>query len=97
MAVRSILEVQAKPGIGDELIAFFKLHLSTTRAHEGCMSVDALQNSDDADNLMVVEVWDSHEQQKKYLASHRERGTSDQLREFLAKPPSIRIFDVLDA
>ena len=67
MAVRVILEVQAKPGTGDEVVAFFRSILPETRAYEGCTSVDALQNSDDADNMVVVEVWDSHEQYKEYL------------------------------
>ena len=97
MATRVILEVKAKPGTGDELVSFFRSHLPATRAYEGCTSVDALQNSDDADNVLVVEVWDSREQYEEYLAQHRGRGTSDRLMEFLAKPPSIRHFDATDA
>ncbi|MCE2493566.1 MAG: antibiotic biosynthesis monooxygenase [Alphaproteobacteria bacterium] len=97
MAVRVILEVQAKPGTGDEVVAFFRSILPETRAYEGCTSVDALQNSDDADNMVVVEVWDSHEQYEEYLAWRRERGTSDRLKQILAEPPSIRHFDVADA
>ena len=62
MAKRVILEVKAKPGTGDELVAFFRSILPETRAHEGCTSVDALQNSDDADNVVLVEVWESREQ-----------------------------------
>ena len=97
MAVRVILEVQAKPGTGDEVVAFFRSILPETRAYEGCTSVDALQNSDDADNMVVVEVWDSHEQYEEYLAWQRERGTSDRLKQILAEPPSIRHFDLTDA
>ena len=37
MAVRVILEVQAKPGTGDELVAFFRSILADTRAYEGCL------------------------------------------------------------
>ena len=97
MAVRTILEVQAKPGTGDELVSFFRSHLPATRAYEGCTSVDALQNSDDADNVLVVEVWDSREQYEEYLAWRRERGDSDQLAQALAEPPNIRHFDLTDA
>ena len=97
MAVRVILEVKAKPGTGDELVAFFRSILPETRAYEGCTSVDALQNSDDADNVLVVEVWETREQYENYLAWQRERGTSDRLMEALAEPPSIRHFDVTDA
>ena len=97
MAVRVILEVKAKPGTGDELVAFFRSILPETRAYEGCTSVDALQNSDDADSVVVVEEWETHEQYENYLAWQRERGTSDRLKQALAEPPSIRHFDVTDA
>ena len=97
MAKRVILEVKAKPGTGDELVAFFRSILPETRAHEGCTSVDALQNSDDADNVVLVEDWETREQYEQYLAWQRERGTSDRLMEALAEPPAIRHFDVTDA
>ena len=97
MATRVILEVRAKPGTGDELVAFLRSILPETRAHEGCTSVKTLRNSDDADNVVVVEVWDTREQYEKYLAWQRERGTSDRLREALAEPPVIRHFDLTDA
>ena len=97
MAVRVILEVKAKPGTGNELVAFFRSILPETRAYEGCTSVEALQNSDDGDHVVVVEVWESREQYEKYLAWRRERGTTDRLMEALAEPPSIRHFDVTDA
>ena len=97
MAVRVILEVKAKPGTGDELIAFFRSILPETRAYGGCTSVDALRSCDDADSVVVVESWETREQYEEYLAWQRERGTSDRLREALAEPPVIRHFDVTDA
>ncbi len=97
MAVRVILEVRAKPGTGDEVVAFFRSVLPETRAYEGCTSVDTLQNADDADNVVVVEVWESREQYEKYLAWQRERGVSNRLKQALAEPPSIRHFDETDA
>ena len=97
MAARVILDVRAKPGTGDDLIAFFRSILPDTRAYEGCTSVEALQNSDDADNMVVVEVWETRAQYEEYLAWQRERGTSDRLKEALAEPPYIRHFNVTDA
>ncbi len=97
MAVRVILEAQAKPGTGDEVVALFRSILVETRAYEGCKSIDTLQNSDDTDNVVLVEVWDSRKQYEKYLAWQRERGTIDRLVAALAKLPSIRYFDLTDA
>ena len=97
MAVRVILDVKAKTGTGDELVAFFRSILPETRAYEGCTSVNTLRNSDDADNVVLVEEWDSREQYENYLRWQRERGTTGRLMEFLAEPPGIRHFDVTDA
>lgn len=97
MTVRVLLEVRAKPGTGDELVTFFRSILPETRASTGCTGVDTLQNSADADNVLVVETWDTHEQYEKYLAWQRERGVSDRIKQTLAEPPSIRHFDVTDA
>ena len=97
MAVRVILEVKAKPGTGDELIAFFRSILPETRAYVGGTSVDVLRSCHDADDVVVVEVWDTREQYEEYLAWQRQRGTSDRLREGLAEAPVIRHFDETDA
>lgn len=97
MAVRVILEAQAKPGTGDEVVELLRSILVETRAYEGCTSIDTLQSSDDTDNVVLVEVWDSRKQYEKYLAWQRERGTIDRLVAALAKPPSIRYFDLTDA
>ncbi|MCY4624733.1 MAG: antibiotic biosynthesis monooxygenase [Chloroflexi bacterium] len=97
MAVRVLLELKAKPGTGDDLASFFRSILPDTRAYEGCVSVDALRNGADADNLVLVEVWETREHYEKYLAWRRERGDSDQLAQALAEPPNIRHFDLTDA
>ncbi len=93
MSVRVILELRAKPGAGDELVAFFGSILPDTRAYAGCTSAEALRSRDDADHVVVVEVWDSHEHYDQYLAWQRDRGTTARLMEALAEPPSIRRFD----
>ena len=97
MTVRVILEATAKPGTGNDLVAFFRSILPQTRAFEGCRSVETLQNSDDADNVVLVEVWDTREHFERYLAWRQEGSTGEQLGQAVAKPPSIRHFDVTDA
>ena len=97
MATKVLLELQAKPGTGDELIAFLGAILPETRAYEGCTSVETLRNSDDADNVVVVEVWETRAQYEHYLAWQRERGTSNRLKAGLAEPPTIRHFAAANA
>ena len=97
MAVRVLLEVRAKPGTGNELVAYLRSILPETRAYEGCLGADALRNSDDADNPVPVETWETRGQYEKYLAWRRGRGDSDRLKEGLAEPPDIRHFEVTGA
>ena len=97
MAVRVLLEVKAKPGTGNDLVAVFKSALPETRAYEGCIGIDTLQSSDDPDNLLLVEVWETRGHYEKYLAWRQETGVFDQLTQALAGPPSIRYFDLTDA
>ena len=79
------------------MVAYFRSILSETRVCEGCLGADTLQNSDDADNLVLVETWETREQYEKYLAWRQGRGDSDRLKEGLAEPPNIRHFEVADA
>ena len=74
-AVRVILDVEAKPGTGHEVFTFFRSTLPETRAYEGFVTVEALRISDDADNVVLVAVWDSHEQYDNCLARRRRRET----------------------
>ena len=52
---------RAPPCNGNELVAYFRSILSETRVCEGCLGADTLQNSDDADNLVLVETWETRE------------------------------------
>ncbi|MCY4488738.1 MAG: antibiotic biosynthesis monooxygenase [Deltaproteobacteria bacterium] len=97
MAVRVVVEANAKPGTGNDLVTFFKSILAETRAHDGCTSVDALQNCDNADNVLLAATWETRAQYEKYLAWQRERGVSAKLIDHLAETPTIRFFDVTGA
>ena len=95
---RVILEVRAKPGTGDELIAFFRSILPETRAYRGLYK--RRRRCATATTPTMWSWWKSGKpasNTRKYLAWQRERGTSDRLMEALAEPPIIRHFDVTDA
>lgn len=97
MAVRVVLEMKAKTGTGNDLVAAFKSTLADTRAFEGCTSIDVLQNSEDADSLMLVEVWETRAHHEKYLAWRRERGDIERRAGSFAERPNVRYFDLTDA
>ena len=57
---------------------------------------DPLDDGDDADNLVLIEQWDSREHHQKYLAWRTETGVMEKLASMLTAPPSIRYFERLD-
>ena len=97
MAVRVLFEMKAKPGTGADVVSHFRSILPETRSQEGCISVEVLQNGDDADNLVLSAAWETRGHYEKYLAWRRERGDSDRLFDALTERPGIRFFDLTDA
>ncbi len=97
MSVRVILEFKANTGTGNDLVSAFRSTLAEARNFEGCSSIELLQNSDDADNLVLVQEWESREHHGKYLAWRNERGDIDRRAEALAEPPKFRYFELTDA
>ena len=97
MAVCAILEMKANPGTGNDLVAAFKSTLPETRAFDGCVRIDMLQDSEDADRLVLVEVWETRAHHEKYLAWRREKGDIERRAGSFAERPSINYFDIADA
>ena len=97
MAVTIILEVQAKKGTGNDLLATMKGILPDTRSYDGCISLNVYQNQDDSDVMVLVENFETKAHYEKYLAWREETGVLQQLGDALEGPPSIRFFDLADA
>ena len=97
MTTTVLLEIKAKPGTGADMVATFKSILGDTRAYDGCQGVEAFQNADDPDVVVLIERWDSRAHYEKYLGWRQETGLVDKLVAAAAEPPSIRYFDPADA
>ena len=97
MAVTIVLEIQAKKGTGNDLLATMKGILPETRSYDGCIGLNVYQNKDDSDVMVLVESFESKAHYEKYLAWREETGVLQQLSAALEGPPSIRFFDLVDA
>lgn len=97
MATTIILEVTAKPGEGDNLVAFFKDVLPDTRSYDGCIRLDVYRGQDKPDTVTLVEKWETRSKYEAYLSWRQETGVLDALGGIVAGPPSIRFFDKTDA
>ncbi len=93
MAVTVILETTAKPGGGDELLAFFGSILADTRAYAGCIGIETLRNMETPDEIVVVERWQTADDHGKYMGWRTETGVVDTLVGMLAGPPVVRRYD----
>ena len=97
MSCTVLLEVTAQAGKGADLVGVFASILGDTRAFEGCNGVEVVVNEDDADNVVLIESWESRAHYEKYFAWRQERGDLDTLGSFLAAPPNLRYFSTADA
>ncbi|MEL7043669.1 MAG: antibiotic biosynthesis monooxygenase family protein [Pseudomonadota bacterium] len=97
MSCTVLLEVTAQTGRGQELVDVFASILGDTRAFDGCRGVDVVVNQDAAENVLLIESWDSRAHYEKYLAWRQERGDLDTLGALLAAAPSIRYFSHAEA
>ncbi|MDP7642977.1 MAG: putative quinol monooxygenase [Alphaproteobacteria bacterium] len=96
MAVTVILEVKAKAGTGDDLLATFREIFPETRGYDGCIALDTYRNQDDPDVIVLIEKWRSRGQYEKYLGWRQDSGTFGRVAEGFAGAPSIRYFDLTD-
>jgi len=97
MSTIVVLEVKAKPGTGDSLVALFKEILPDTRSYDGCISLDFIQNQDDPETLIAYEVWETREHYEKYFQWRVETGAIATLEPLIEGPPVIRYFNMTDA
>ncbi len=97
MAVTIFLELRAKQGTGNDLLAMMKAVLPDTRDFDGCHGLDVYQNQDEPDVLMLVEDFESKAHYEKYLGWRQETGVFEQLVQALDGEPSLRFFDQTDA
>ena len=97
MAVTVILEMQVKPESAGEIAQAMKGAFPDTRAYDGCTSIVANANLDDANNIVLVQNWESRPHHERYLKWRTETGFFEAMSGMLEGEPQIRYFEALDA
>ena len=93
MSVTVLIDLTAKPGSIEDLKKLFAEILPDTRSYDGCEGLEVKINSDDPNNLLLVERWQSRQHYEKYFAWRQETGLIDRLGPLLGAPPSVRTME----
>lgn len=97
MSLTALLELQAKPGQGDQLIAILRESLEDTRARQGCLGVSVHRDQTDPDRILLFEEWASREDDEAYRQWRAGEGATPEVGALLAGAPTLRYFDPVDA
>ena len=91
MSVLINLEFPIKPEKGDDFLDFMREALVATRAYDGCISVKTYLE-EDSSIVLLVEEWESAENQAAYMKWRLETGLMEALAEFLAGELVVRTY-----
>ena len=86
------LEMPVKPDMLEDYLNILKGALVETRAYKGCRSVTTLVDQETS-SIVLVEEWDSAEDQQAYIAWRVETGLIDAIAPFMQGELVTRIFD----
>ncbi len=88
MAVTVLLELKFKPEAVSQGRDLMRRTLETTRAFEGNLQTDVLEDEDDEAHWIIYEEWDTVEHDEAYRAFRAGEGKVVELPPLLAAPPA---------
>ena len=93
MSVMITLEMPVKPDMLEEYLNILKGALVETRSYKGCISVTTLVDQETL-SVLLIEEWDSVEDQQAYIAWRVETGLIDAISPFMQSELVTRTFDL---
>ena len=93
MSVMVILEMPVKPDMLEDYLNILKEALVETRAYKGCRSVTTLVDQETS-SVVLVEEWDSVEDQQAYIDWRTETGLIDAIAPFMQGELVTRTYDL---
>ena len=93
MSVMVILEMPVKPDMLEDYLNILKGALVETRDYKGCRSVTTLVDQETS-SVVLVEEWDSVEDQQAYMAWSVETGLIDAIAPFMQGELVTRTYDL---
>ena len=93
MAVTVFLELTLRADKVADAPDEIRTILTDTRAFDGCVSVDVLEDVKDPAHLVIVEIWASKEQDAAYRAWRATPEGASNLGDLLAARPTLTMFE----
>ena len=93
MSVMITLEMPVKPDMLEDYLNILKGALAETRSYKGCRSVTTLVDQETS-SVVLVEEWDSVEDQQAYMAWRVETGLIDAIAPFMQGELVTRTYDL---
>ena len=87
------LEMPVKPDMLEDYLNILKGALVETRSYKGCRSVTTLVDQETS-SIVLVEEWDSAEDQQAYIAWRVETGLIDAISPFMQGELVTRTYDL---
>jgi quinol monooxygenase YgiN len=87
-----IVKLSIKTELFDKAIEFIKDRIIETRAFEGCQKCEVAASKEESD-IIVYEIWDTFDDQKKYVEWRTETGVLEETLEFMDSEPRFFQYD----
>ena len=87
-----IVKLSIKSELFDKAIEFIKERIVETRAFEGCQKCEIAASKEDSD-IIIYEIWDTFDDQKKYVEWRTETGVLEETLKFMDSEPRFFQYD----
>ena len=96
MSIRVVAHITARPETVDETRELLLSLIDPTRAEDGCVTYELMQNTADPTDFTFVEEWTSDAALDEHLETEHLKRTAARGAELFAAPPDIRRYKLLD-
>ena len=86
MAIKTIIELQAKPGKRDELVKAMDNVLASMKEAKGFLGMNRYEVIDNPDSLIEIAEWESPEARQKWLEQNMKTGALNRMTLMLSAP-----------
>jgi quinol monooxygenase YgiN len=93
MPITVFADFRFRPDAIDDGLRSLGEILPDTRAFQGILRLDVIQDQSDPGHVVLVEEWESPDDHTAYMAWRAESGTSAEMRAALAAAPVVSYFD----